>query len=183
MGRQSAVHPLQTGAQQSLPLKRVNDMSFSIGNRDENGVLIGSFKQARGSYPIDIVRHIVPFLFPCQQCRSLVFHVVGEQHAGIGIKLPFASKPLVSVGKGFHAICNTCTMINTQIPRQVVEKLERGVIPLEISNMYATVCNPPEPYTDGFLDVFLALFSDSGERTLAFARKCLEFYHRESTPV
>lgn len=154
-------------------------MSFQLGNRDPNGVLIGSFEPGGGAFPIDIVTRIVPFLYPCAECRATLFHVVGEQHAGIGIKIPFMRRPLVSMGKGYEAICNTCTNINTILPKDVVEKLENRVISAQICAMYATVCNPPEPYTDGFLEGFLARHADSGEKTLMFVRSCLEAYRRE----
>ena len=59
-------------------------MSFQLGNRDSNGALIGSFEPGGGAFPIDIVTRIVPFLYPCSECMGVMFHVVGEQHAGTG---------------------------------------------------------------------------------------------------
>jgi len=154
-------------------------MSFQLGNRDPNGVLIGALEPGEGAYPIDIVTRIVPFLYPCAECKAIMFHVVGEQHAGIGIKILFMRRPLASMGKGYHAICNTCTTINTHLPKDVVEKLERHVIPAQICAMYVTVCNPPEPYTEGFLDEFLGRHTDAGEKTLKLLRSWLETYQRE----
>jgi len=108
-----------------------------------------------------------------------MFHVVGEQHAGIGIKIPFMRTPLVSTGKSYGAICNVCTTINTSLPKDVVEKLERRVIAPQICAMYATVCSPPEPYTEGHLDGFLKRNADEGEKTLKLVRSWLEAYQRE----
>ena len=156
-------------------------MSFQLGNRDSNGALIGSFEPGGGAFPIDIVTRIVPFLYPCSECMGVMFHVVGEQHAGIGIKIPFMRRPLVSTGKGYQAICNTCANINTVLPTNVVEKLEGRVIPAQICAMYPTVCSPPEPYTQGFNEEFLARHADVSEKTLKFIRKCLEAYRREDT--
>ena len=155
-------------------------MSFQLGNRDENGVLVGSFEQGRGSFPIDIVRRIIPFLYPCQECQALTLHVVGEQHAGIGIKIPFMRKPLASTGKAYQAICSTCTNINTILPSDVFHKLEQRIISPQICAMYAAVCDPPQPYTEGFVDQFIGRHPEAGERTLAFLRKCLEAYRREA---
>ena len=155
-------------------------MSFQLGNRDQNGVLVGSFDQGRRAFPIDILRHIVPFLYPCQECQALKFHVMGEQHAGIGFKIPFMRKPLASTGKVHQAICNTCTNINTVIPDDAFRKLEQGIIPTQISAMYAVVCDPPEPYTDGFAENFLGRHPEAGDKTIAFVRKCLVAYRRES---
>jgi len=109
-----------------------------------------------------------------------MFHVVGEQHAGIGVKVPFMRKPLASTGKGHQAICNTCTNINTLIPDDVFRKLEQGIIAPQISAMYAAVSDPPEPYTDGFAGDFIARHAEAGDKTIAFVRKCLAAYRRES---
>lgn len=154
-------------------------MSSQSGSRDKNGVLIGSFDQGWGKSPIDVLTHIVPFLYPCSKCKAMMFHVIGEQHAGIGIKVPFIRKPVASTGKGYHAICNTCTTINTQPPKGVVRKLEKGIIAREICSTYGLVCESPEPYTEGFTEDFIAFNPDADEAAVAFVRQCLQHYRRE----
>jgi hypothetical protein len=158
-------------------------LSFQLGNRDEHGFLVGRFDQGWGSFPIEVIRRIVPFLYPCQECRGIQFHVVGEQHAGIAIKIPFMKKPLASTGKGHQAICNTCTTINTVLPIDVVRKLEAGIIAPQLCGMYATFCDAPEPYTEGFAAQFVERRPEVAKNILLFVKKCLEAYRREAQPV
>jgi hypothetical protein len=129
-------------------------MGFDVSHRDDNGFLKGSFDQGWLSYPIEVVEDIKPFLFPCQQCKLIVFHVAAEQHAGLGIKLPFTSKPLVSTGRGYHALCNDCTMINSQLTEEMVQKLRRKVLPSQICNLFLQISKPdlPAPYSAAFIE-------------------------------
>ena len=154
-------------------------MSFQLGSRDANGILMGSFDQGWRSQPIDIVSHIVPFLYPCAECQSLRLHVVGTQQTGVGIKLPFARRNLISTGRGYQAICNSCTNISSVLPKEVVQQLENGIISAQICAMYAGVSDPPEPYTQGFLERFLASNQGASEKLLAYLKTILGHYRRE----
>lgn len=64
----------------------------------------------------------------------------------------------------------------------VFGKLEQGIIAPQISVMYSTVCDPPEPYTEGFAEDFVTQHTEAGEKTIAFARKCFAAYRREARP-
>ena len=161
-------------------------MSFELDNRDENGILVGSFEQDSGEFPIDVVRKFVPFLYPCERCQELQFHVVGEQHAGIGLKIPFMRKPLVSTHKQCLAICNKCTNISTELPRDVISKLESGLIPAQFFRMYALVCGDLLPYKDGFIDKYIEMLRESmgissvvRKKEIALVQSFLESYRPE----
>jgi hypothetical protein len=82
------------------------------------------------------------------------FHVAAEQHAGLTFKLPFTRKPLLSTGKGYHALCNECTTINSELTEEIVHKLRNGVLPAQICNLFLQICKPdvPVPYSGSFID-------------------------------
>lgn len=128
-------------------------MGFDISHRDQYGFLKGRFDQGWFAYPIEVLSAIKPFLFPCQPCERIVFHVAAQQHAGLGIKVPFTNEPLASTGKGYHALCNECSTINSQLTEEMVLKLESGVLPAQICNLFMKVCKPdvPAPYSPAFV--------------------------------
>jgi hypothetical protein len=132
--------------------------------RDEMGILKGDLDYG-ARCPVTVLSLIAPVLYPCVKCRSMTFHLVGEQHAGIWIKVPFARKPIASSGKGYQLICNTCTTIATQLPRSAVAKLEAKVIPHEICDAYRRLEICPEPYTDGYVRPFMSSLENANEDT------------------
>jgi hypothetical protein len=156
-------------------------MSYDITRRDRNGILTGEFPQERGQFPITILSDIRPFVFPCENCKGLTIHVVGEQHAGIGIKIPFFSKPLVSTGKGYHALCNTCTWINSKLTQDMVYKLKGGILPIEITNLYhdLKMLDAPAPYSEEFIQAFLASLSKERDSVKKYIESILRHYKFE----
>lgn len=128
-------------------------MSFDISHRDQYGFLKGRFDQGWFAYPIEVLSAIKPFLFPCQPCERIVFHVAAQQHAGLGIKVPFTGETLASTGKGYHALCNDCSTINSQLTEEMVLTLESGVLPAQICNLFMKVCKPDvqAPYSPAFI--------------------------------
>jgi hypothetical protein len=128
-------------------------MNFDISNRDQYGFLRGSFSQGWLVAPIKVSESIRPFLFPCQACRRLAFHVAAEQHAGLYVKLPFTSDPLASTGKSYMALCNTCTTINTHLPEPLAKRMRMRVLPTQVCNLYTQVCGQgePRPYSEEFI--------------------------------
>lgn len=129
-------------------------MCIDISHRDNFGFLRGSFDQGGMSYPIVVLEDITPFLFPCQNCNLLVFHVAAEQSAGLGIKLPFMSQPLISTSKGYYALCNACTTVNSQLTDEMVRFLRNNTLPAQIRNLFPQICKAgmPTPYSEKFID-------------------------------
>jgi hypothetical protein len=39
-------------------------------------------------HPIQLVEDITEFMFPCPECESETFHVVGMRPYGLGVKIP-----------------------------------------------------------------------------------------------
>jgi hypothetical protein len=156
-------------------------MTYRLSNRDEHGFLIGSFDQPKGAFPINVVRDIPAFMYPCRDCKAMTFHVVGLQKAGMALLNPFTGKPLVSTSQGYTAICNDCTEINTELPEAVVRKLEQRIIPQQILAMYAQVLGVDaiKPYTDGYAEHLLKGCTASPQATRDRYRKVLELYRRE----
>ena len=87
-------------------------MNFDVSHRDRYGFLTGSYKDGLLSR-VAIHDGIKPLLFPCEQCKRIVFHV-GKS---LGILDP----------KKYQLLCNECTTINSDLTQPMVEKLERGV--------------------------------------------------------
>src|SRR4051812_44201925 len=98
-------------------------MGFDVSHRDRNGILRGRFDQGWLSWPVEVLGDIKPFLFPCQQCKLVTLHVAAEQHGGLGIKIPFTGRAVASTGRAYHALCNNCTMVNTQLTTEMVGNL------------------------------------------------------------
>jgi hypothetical protein len=120
---------------------------------DLSTILKGDLHYGRG-YPVTIVWHI-PVLYGCRACDGFTMHVVGVQPTGIGIKIPFVRKPLAMTGKTYYLICNACTNIAGELSKEAVAKLQKLVIPAEITDVldfYWSQVFPdaPRPYTEGF---------------------------------
>jgi len=79
-------------------------MGFDISNRDRFGFLRGSFDQDWFSHPIKVLSVVRPFLFPCQRCNRILFHVAAEQQSGTWVRFPFSDDPLISTGKDVSRI-------------------------------------------------------------------------------
>ena len=133
--------------------------------------------------PITVLSHIAPILFPCVNCASLSLHVVGEQPYGpsVGFGIPFM-KPLlkVSLKKGYHLICNTCTTIAGQVAKDAVAKLEQRTIPTEICAVYTRMELAVEPYTLGFIEEYLPRFGELDSDTSEYLKTVLAVYRRET---
>ena len=157
-------------------------MTYRLNNRDEFGFLIGSFGQQKGSFPINVVRAIPAFMYPCRNCKAMTFHVVGLQKVGMALLNPFTGKPLVSASQLYTAICNDCTEINTELPEAEVRKLEQRIMPQQILAMYAQVLSVDalKPYTDGYAEHLLSYYTDLPQVTRDQYRKVLELYRREA---
>ena len=92
-----------------------------MAGRDVHEVLTGDLDYG-GGFPVTILSGIPPVLYVCSDCSAVSFHVVGEQHAGLGIKIPFARKPIASTGKQYFLICNNCTLIAKKLPKEAVHE-------------------------------------------------------------
>jgi hypothetical protein len=111
--------------------------------RNDEGMLRGTLDYDGG--PVTIVEHVLPLLFPCVQCNSLTFHVVGSEHAGLGIRFPFIGT-VASTHKRYGLICNLCTTTSGVIAYNLLRYLEMRIVP-------NYVCEP--------LDRFLAVRPDA----------------------
>jgi hypothetical protein len=159
-------------------------MNCDISRRDQFGFLTGSFEQTGRSCPIDVLPDIEPFLFPCERCSQIVFHVAAQQAAGIGVKLPFAQRPLITSRKERVALCNTCTTINTRLTDEMILKLSNDLIPIQMCNLYEQVCSGmPRPYSDEFSSHFLAEATKGRDGLQKHIDKLLRRYGLESEPA
>jgi hypothetical protein len=153
--------------------------------RDEMGILVGDLDYGC-AYPVTIIPHIAPFLYPCLKCGALAFHFVGEQHAGLGIRIPFARKPLVSTGKAFYFVCNTCMTLVGQLSNDAVAKLQNRILPEEIGNacdaFYSIAPDAPPPYAKGFAEHFLLACGAPDQETRDYLLVLLSRYRREREP-
>lgn len=132
-------------------------MDFDVAHRDQLGFLTGSFNQGWLSYPVDVLTDIRPFLFPCQNCRAILLHVAAEQHSGLGFKLPFASRPIVSSGRKLFALCNACIHVSSELTDALIQKLGQRVIPTQFCNVYTQLASPEIPalYSEAFVNAWL----------------------------
>ena len=128
-----------------------------MNGRDERGFLVGDFDYG-DRWPITVLSHIAPIIYPCSKCGGLTWHVFGEQPAGVGVQLLFMRKPLTSTHQGYHLICNNCTMIARQLSKQAIRKLENRIVPAELSDS---------------IDAFLAIAPDAPK---AYTREFAQFY-------
>lgn len=113
-------------------------MRYQLGNRDANGVLTGRIATGAWTFPIEIDSSVVPFLYPCSECRQATFHVLAHQHAGLCVLIPVIRRPLFSTGATHLAICNSCASTNSTVPADVASKLKRRIIPARVCGIYSS---------------------------------------------
>lgn len=123
--------------------------------RNELGFIVGDLDYGGTSYPVTMIETCVPLLYVCSKCNAITYHIVGEQPTGVGFKLPFTRKPLATTGgKGYHLICNECTMIARQLDNEEMEKVQGRIIPNSIlktlDSFFRMVENIPKAYTSEF---------------------------------
>lgn len=130
-------------------------------HRNEQGLLRGDLQYDVG-FPATVKPEITPVVYPCSSCGMLTFHVVVEQPTGLGIKLPFARKPLATTGRDYGLVCNSCTTTTGITGRRFLEMLERRIVPREICNaidrFLEAIPNAPKAYTGGFTAFMLQQF-------------------------
>ncbi len=112
--------------------------------RDKEGLLRGTMDYDGGGR-VQIVEHIVPVLLPCTSCNTITFHVLGSEHAGLGINIPFMGT-VASTHKRYGLLCNNCTVMSGIYGYDLLRQLESRVLP-------PAVCAP--------LDRFLSVRSDA----------------------
>ncbi|MEW4530452.1 hypothetical protein [Maioricimonas sp. JC845] len=121
--------------------------------RNQQGLLRGDIEYDTG-FPATVKANITPVVYPCSNCGSLSLHVVVEQPTGLGIKLPFARKPLATTGKVFGLVCNDCTCTTGITGHRFVDMLEHRVVPRQIFeaiDRYIEMCpDAPRAYTEAF---------------------------------
>ncbi len=147
-------------------------------HRNEQGLLRGDLEYDVG-FPATVNAEITPVLYPCSNCGSISFHVVVVQPTGLGFKLPFFKKPLVTTSKDFGLVCNDCTCTSGITGRGFVALLERRVVPRmicdAIDRFYESVPNAPKAYTAGFTSFIIAQFDGDADLLASF----LSVYSRE----
>jgi hypothetical protein len=95
--------------------------------RGEDGTLKGTLDYGGGGH-VQIVEHIVPVLLPCVKCQALTFHLLGSEHAGLGVRLPFLGT-VASTHKRYGLLCNKCTVLSGVYGYDLLQKLESRVLP------------------------------------------------------
>jgi len=147
-------------------------------HRNEHGLLRGDLDYGVG-FPATVKADITPVLYPCSKCGSIAVHVVIEQPTGLGIKIPFARKPLATMGKDYGLVCNGCTSTTGISGRRFVDMLERRIVPREICDAidryFETIDNAPSAYSEGFTAFMLQQFDGNRE----FMASCLSVYSPE----
>lgn len=148
-------------------------------HRNEQGLLRGDIQYDVG-FPATVKPEITPIVYPCANCGAISFHVVIEQPTGVGLKLPFARKPLATTGKDFGLICNDCTCTTGITGRRLVDMLERRIVPRQIceaiDRYYESVADAPKAYTAGFAAFVADQFDGDSDLIASF----LSVYSRET---
>lgn len=148
-------------------------------HRNELGLLRGDLEYDVG-FPATVKPEITPVLFPCTNCGGLTLHVAVEQPTGLGIKLPFARKPLATTSKSYGLVCNSCTCTTGLTGRRLIDLLERRIAPIEVCRAIDRFCEgisgAVPAYGDGFNRFVIGLFD--GDHDLIAT--CTSVYQRES---
>ena len=121
--------------------------------RDNDGQLRGSLSYEGGG-TIRIVEHIIPVILPCTGCNALTFHLLGSEHAGLGLQIPFMGT-IASTHKRYQLICNNCTVTSGVCGYNLLKELESRVLPASICtrlDRFLSICGKAPPgYSNGFL--------------------------------
>jgi hypothetical protein len=140
-------------------------------HRNEQGLLRGDLQYDVG-FPATVKPEIAPVVYPCANCGTLTFHVVVEQPTGLGIKLPFARKPLATTGKDYGLVCNSCTSTTGITGRHLIEMLERRVVPRDIcaaiDRFLEGIPNVPNAYAEGFTAFMAQQFEGESDLVATF---------------
>ena len=139
-------------------------------HRNEQGLLRGDIEYDVG-FPATVKPEITPVIYPCTNCAGLTLHVAIEQPTGVGIKLPFTRKPLASTGRDFGIVCNNCTCTTGISGREIIESLERRVVPRQICEGIDRFCSGMPgfvpAYTEGFVPFIMSVFDDDDDGVIA----------------
>jgi len=111
-------------------------------------------------HPIQLVEDIREFMFPCPECGSEAFHVIGMRPYGLGVKIPFMKNPLATTHKAYFAVCARCDMINARLETADVEKLRNCIMPKTIHERYPRVASF---YSLDMLNMLSEKFEDDPE--------------------
>ena len=119
--------------------------------RNGNGVIQGTLDYGRGLV-FRTVDTIIPFLFPCTNCKELEFHVLGSQHSGLGFRVPFVGT-VASTHKLYTPICNKCTCTSSISNSKLMSQLDSRILPpiiCEPLDRLLAVKNAPQAYSKNF---------------------------------
>lgn len=132
-------------------------------HRNENGLLRGDLIYETG-FPATVRADIAPVVFPCTECCGLTLHVLVEQPTGLGIKIPFARKPIATTNRDYGLVCNNCTQTTGISGKKVVESLERRLVPSEICDVIdrflVDLPGYVPAYSIGFIPFVLDIFGE-----------------------
>lgn len=122
-------------------------------HRNADGLLRGTLDYGQGNR-LSIVEHVLPVVLPCMNCKSLTYHVLGSEHAGLGFSIPFVGT-LASTHKRYGFVCNDCTVISgVNGGSRMLQSLEARVLPAEvcdrIDRFLAAIPGAPLAYSPGF---------------------------------
>jgi hypothetical protein len=160
-------------------------VSYDVSHRDRYGFLRGTFEQGRLEFPIEVLSEIKPFLFPCQKCEVITFHVAVRQHGGLAFRIPFTDVPVASTDRSFHAICNDCATPNSELTSKMVNRLRVEVWPAQFCNLFMETCRPdlPKPYSESFIAAWLDRIPNERADLKKYVGSVLRCYALESDPI
>ena len=120
--------------------------------RDQKGKLCGTLDYGGGSR-VHMVEHVVPVMLPCVKCESLTFHLLGSEHAGLGIQIPFMGT-VASTHKRYGLLCNNCTITSGIYSYDLLKHMESRVLPASVCDVLdrflSAVPNAPLGYSKRF---------------------------------
>lgn len=120
--------------------------------RDHDGTIKGTLDYDGGGR-VQLVDHVVPVILPCVKCNALSFHLLGSEHAGLGIQLPFVGT-VASTHKRYGLLCNNCTVMSGVYGYDLLQKLESRVLPSYVCDVLdrflSVVPNVPLGYSRAF---------------------------------
>jgi len=146
-------------------------------HRNENGLLRGDLEYDVG-FPATVIPEITPIVFPCTNCGGITLHVAMQQPTGVGIKLPFARKPLATLSKEYGLICNACTCTTGISGRRIIDLLESRIAPPEVCQALDNFCHGMPGAVPAFSEGFAAFVSELFGESCSLVAACTSVYTR-----